>query len=353
MINKNKDYYKILKIDKNSSLDDIKKKYRELAVKYHPDKNRGDKESEDIFKEISEAYSILSDPQKRNEYDLLYNQPKFNFSDFILNSLNKRYYQNNVYEEREYLSLKLEINITLKEGYKGCKKKISFLRKVICKKCSGSRCDSGSYIEKCKECDGRGFFIINIGGFSKMKSQCPCCNGRGSFPKKECEDCKGFGFKEEKSVLDIDIPEKIINNQILVYPEKGNQSLDNSGKFGYLIIKIKIKQNETLFLNDNGDIVLNMPIPIYMAIVGGEIEVPSLNGRIKVSIPKNIKDKEIIKIKNMGYRDEKDLIIIIRHEMPCEALSKEEEDKIIKGLAGKKYIEYNSVLNKSNVDGWL
>jgi len=308
-----KEYYEILEVGKNASKDDIKKSYRKLAKKYHPDKNKGDEKAADKFKEISEAYNVLSDDKKRMHYDKFGtvdinskfntgerrgNNTVFNFGNH--GGFNARSSFHNINRIQDVI---VEIPLTIREAFNGCKKEIVFRATDKCSECGGKGHDKNGKIEICSACNGSGEISVSelgpLGG-TFLTQTCIACGGRGKKIFSPCNKCKSNGIELSNKKLQFDIPKGVMERNVLKLSGVGNYSPDNE-KRGDVAIIINIINSK--FFNVKGsDIYCMSPITIKEAIFGGDKIIPTLHGRLTVSIPKGTKNQSMLRLRNKGSR---------------------------------------------------
>lgn len=335
------DYYKILGVDKTASQDEIKKAYRKLAIKYHPDKNPGNKEAENKFKEVAEAYEILSDENKRNEYDrfgsvgnnnrinpedlfrdIFGNHRGFNpFEDLFGNASHRRS------AAAKGQTLYTNVEITLEESYTGCNKEISIDSFDICTECNGT----GGEYSKCDKCDGSGMFVQRS-GFMVMQQTCPKCNGSGKIISKKCNKCSGSGYTSKKAPLSIAIPQGITDNCNLRIQGKGYPG-KNNGPTGDLIVNITIKEDNTIKRIDD-DIIYTYKIKPSDIICGSNHQIEIFKNKINFSINALYDMTNPIIIKNKGFKNLRankygNLIICLSLDIPKNNISEELKNKLI------------------------
>ncbi len=334
-----RDYYEVLGVQKGASDDEIKKAFRALAKKYHPDMNPGDAEAEKKFKEVNEAYEVLSDPDKRAKYDQ-YGHAAFDQSagggysysgngfDFDLSDLfggifgssfgsrsqgRRQTAGNNVYQ-RVYL--------TFEEAAFGCKKEISYPRVEACATCGGSGAAPGTSPVTCRKCGGRGVVTTTTRtmlGMMQQQTTCPDCGGRGKTVATPCTDCKGKGFVRINKKLEVNIPAGIDNGQQLSVRGQGDVST-NGGPTGDLIIEVAVKPH-SVFTREDYDIYCEIPITFAEAALGAEIDVPSLEGNIKYTIPEGTQTGTQFRLSGKGIKyvnsqRKGDLIFTVTVETP-------------------------------------
>ena len=309
-----KDLYDILGVKKSATDAEIKRAYRKLAAKYHPDVNK-DKGSEKKFKEIQEAYEILSDPQKRQQYDQFGSvggnsggfggAEGFDFSGGGLGDIFETFFGGGMgggfggmKTNRNGRDLHTELDISLEEAFKGCKRKIDIATFVKCEKCSGK---GGEGIKTCAKCHGTGQITQRRQtplGFMQTNTICPDCKGRGEVPEKKCVNCAGTGRVHEKNTITIEIPRGIESGIALRVAGKGEAG-EMGGKSGDLIVRIYVKESKK-FKRDGNDIHSIYRLHPLEAILGNEIEVETLHGKTKLKIPAGTQSDQIIRIKGKG-----------------------------------------------------
>jgi len=287
-----KDYYKVLGVQKNANNEEIKKAYRKLAMKYHPDRNPDDASAEEKFKECKEAYEVLSDAQKRTAYDNnndFINEGFSTFSDFFATFFNRK-------NKTKGKDLFKEIEINLENAINGTKQKITINKKVLCKKCKGLGTRTEKPPEKCSYCKGQGQ-IMTQGMFSVLEI-CPKCKGTGRYIEDPCLNCNGECRVNEKKILLITIPKGIDNGDRICIKGEGDIGL-NSNETGDLYIKIIILQHP-IFVRKHNNLYCDVIIDIVTATLGGEIEIPTLTDNIKLKIPPETQTGEIFCINKKG-----------------------------------------------------
>ena len=323
-----RDYYEVLGIDKSADKETIKKAYRKLAVKYHPDRNPGDKEAEEKFKEATEAYEVLSDDQKRPIYDQygfagldgmgggagggyshafhdfsdLFGGAGGGFSDIFENifgggmggfSSGSRSHSNN-----NGASLRYDLEISFKEAVFGCKKDIRFSHHETCSSCNGTGGAAGSSRKTCPSCQGVGQ-IRRSAGFFQMQQTCPTCGGKGTVIDHPCTACNGSGVQEKSKVMTISIPAGVDDGKRITIPHQGDAGT-NGGSAGDLIIVIHVS-NDKYFERDGNDLYCAVPISLSQALLGADVTITSLDGRhITLKVPAGTSHGKLLRIKEEG-----------------------------------------------------
>ncbi len=321
MANK-RDYYEVLGVDRNADKDTLKKAYRKLAVKYHPDRNPGDKEAEEKFKEATEAYEVLCDDQKRPLYDQYgfaglegmgaggggYYHAAQDFSDIfgggfgdIFESLFGGSFGGGSRSRRDSntgATLRYDLNISFKEAVYGCKKDIRFRRHETCSACNGTGGAAGSSRKTCPTCQGMGQIRRNT-GFFQMTQTCPTCGGKGTTIDKPCTSCHGTGLQEKDKVVTITINPGVDDGKRISIPHMGDAGT-NGGEAGDLIIVLRVAQDR-FFERDGDDLYCAVPISLSQAALGADITISTLDDRrITLKIPSGTPNGKILKIKEEG-----------------------------------------------------
>lgn len=375
-----RDYYDVLGINKSASESEIKKAYRKAAMKYHPDKfasasDSEKKEAEDKFKEINEAYEILSDAQKKATYDQFghaafenggtggFGQGGFGgfggqgfsfddlgdiFGDFFGGGSRR----NAGPRVKEGEDLRYNLDLTLEEVATGVEKEIKYKRKGKCKTCNGSGAEPGHNIKTCSKCNGSGHIRVQqrtIFGIQSVLSECDECHGTGKIPEKKCHSCNGTGVEKETEIRKVRIPAGVETGQRLVIRDGGNVG-ENGGVFGDLYIYINVKKHE-IFERHGNDIYCQVPIGMTTAILGGEVEVPTLNGKTKIKIPEGTQNGKVFRLKEKGinyggYKGSE--IIEIKIETPTNLTEKQKDilKEFDESLGNKNYKEGKSFKDK-------
>lgn len=305
------DYYEILELQKGANKTEIKKAYRRLALKYHPDQNGGDKEAEARFKQINEAYEVLGNDEKKALYDKygkngLNGQASgfgdFGFGDFhdIFSNIfgDFGFEQKKASSQKYSADLKLSLNLSFKEAVFGCKKTIDYKYKKACPDCKGSGSKSGK-TQICPECKGKGQVSYNQGFLSYVQT-CSHCDGTGQIISDSCPSCKGSGFKEIKESYELEVPAGVNNGLVFRVNKRANEM--NSGHRGDLYIKILVDDDDR-FVRNNDDLYIEIPILFTQAALGSTIKVPTIRGESMINLPMGIRDKQRVRIKGEGVKN--------------------------------------------------
>ncbi|QJC35633.1 molecular chaperone DnaJ [Enterobacteriaceae endosymbiont of Donacia sparganii] len=301
-----KDYYDILGVAKNAEDREIKRAYKRLAMKFHPDRNPGNKEAENKFKEIKQAYEILSDVKKRNAYDQ-YGHSAFeqenisnttDFSDIFGDVFGDIFGSSRSNQKsKKGADLKYLIEISLEEAIKGITKEIKIPILKTCNYCNGTGA-KGS-LQKCHTCNGHGQIQMSQGFFT-VQQTCPRCHGQGNFIKNPCFYCKGQGKLEVYKTLSVKIPSGIDTGDRIRLNGEGEIG-NNGAKSGDLYIEIKIKKH-SLFIREGSNLYCELPINFITATLGGNIKIPTLNGYVKLKIPEGTQTGKMFRIRNKGIK---------------------------------------------------
>jgi molecular chaperone DnaJ len=368
-----RDYYEVLGVDRNASDEEIKKAYRKLALKFHPDKNPGDKSAEENFKEIGEAYEALSDPQKRAAYDQ-YGHAAFDpraragrgsgfygggFHDpfeifrevFSGSSIFEEFFgRHDPSQPQRGDDLRYDLEITLEEAVLGCEKKISITKSVRCETCAGSGMEHGSKTRVCPTCGGHGV-VLTSRGFISLRQTCPHCKGSGRILEKPCKTCHGDGRHEHNSEIRLRIPPGVDTGSRLRSSGNGEAGF-RGGPAGDLYVILHVKLHD-FFQRDGDDLLCEAPVSFAQAALGAEIEVPTLNGKVTIKIPAGTQSGAAFRVKGKGVKNLQgyghgDLHVRIQVQVPTHlnteqkaklrefaALSGEDANPTDKSLLGK------------------
>ncbi len=305
------DYYEILGVQKGASGEEIKKAYRKLALKYHPDRNQGDKEAEEKFKQINEAYQVLSDDEKRGIYDR-YGKEGLNGmgggfdADFDLGDIFGSFFgggfgggrtRRKVNEDNYELDMEIALTIDFREAVFGCEKEIKFEYKIPCEKCHGSGAKDGKKTT-CSHCGGRGQVSYRQ-GFMSFVQTCPHCGGSGEEIKEKCAECGGLGYKEESASIKVAIPEGIEHGMRVRVAGKGNKGKKEQGD---LYVRVMVRDDE-LFVRNGDDVYIEIPVFFTQAMLGETIKIPTLRGTAELKLPVGAKDKAQFVFEREGVKN--------------------------------------------------
>jgi molecular chaperone DnaJ len=348
-----RDYYEVLGLQKNASADEIKKAYRKLAIKYHPDKNPGDTEAESRFKEATEAYEVLSNPQKRSTYDQFgfaglegmtggahdYSSVFRDFSDIFgdFGGIFDSFFGSGGGGRsrgggREYggpargANLRYNLDVDFKDAVFGTKAEITYIHNVSCSHCGGSGAESGSGKTVCKTCGGTGQVRRNSGFFS-IASACPTCGGEGYVIENPCSFCRGTGLTKKQQKIKVTIPAGIASGKRISIPGQGDAG-PNGGPAGDLYVYVTVRSHK-FFERDGNDLYCVIPISMTQASLGDELEIQTIDGnRIKLKIPSGVQNGKMLRVKGRGVpllnsKDQRgDMYIKIQIETPKRLNSK-------------------------------
>ena len=319
------DYYELLGIGRDASPEEIKKAYRKKAVQFHPDKHKGDKAMEEKFKEVSEAYEVLKDADKRATYDRFghaafepggagmrgagagggFHDPFDIFREVFGGSAFDDFFggggsRGGGGSARAGANLRYDLEISLVEAYKGTENEISYRLAVSCDHCHGSGAEPGSRVVTCSTCGGAGR-VVSSRGFFQVQQACPNCNGVGQMPEKRCQACSGEGRIVRNKKVKIRIPAGIATGQKLRSGGNGEAGI-MGGPAGDLFVVIHVREHE-LFERQGDDLYCDVPIKFTLAALGGTIEVPTLSnasGRVALKIPPGTQDGTVFKLRDRG-----------------------------------------------------
>ena len=356
-----KNYYDILGVSKTASDDEIKKAYRSLAKKYHPDLNPGNNEAAEKLKEVNEAFSVLSDPTKKKNYDTYGNEngPQFggggsysgggfggfgNFGGFedlgdIFSNIfsggfgsSRRSGARTANQPTQGADIQVKVKMTFEEAAFGCKKNINLTRSETCKTCAGTGAKNGSY-ETCKKCNGTGSVRqTQRTPFGQVVTEGVCqeCNGKGKIIKEKCPDCSGNGVTRKNRNIEINIPGGISHDQVLTLREQGEAG-KNGGPAGDILILIQVEPHKTL-KREGFDVFLDVPISFTDALLGAKIKIPGIGETLELTVPELTQTGTIIKIAGKGTKilnknGYGDLFAKVNVEMP-KSLSKKEKELV-------------------------
>ncbi len=310
-----RDYYEVLGVNKNATDDEIKKAYRTLAKKYHPDINKDDASAAEKFKEAAEAYEILSDKEKRSRYDQFGHagtDPNFGASGsgfgggFDMGDIFESFFggfggQSRRNSPQRGRDIHVELDITFEEAAFGCKKTISVNRVEACKECSGSGAKKGTSPIKCSRCNGTGQVrTVQNTPFGQFQSTRPCpeCNGQGKTIKEPCPNCNGTGRKKSVHKIEVNIPAGINSEQTVSVHGQGDAG-SKGGMNGDLLITVYIKKHP-IFERDGYNVYVNVPITFVQATLGCEMDVPTLDGKVKHNIPEGTQSGTLFRMRGKG-----------------------------------------------------
>ena len=324
MADTKRDYYEVLGVDKSADDATIKSAYRKLAKKYHPDMNPGDADAEAKFKEASEAYAILSDPDKKRQYDQFghaafeqggagggYGGFDFNSADFgdifgdifgdLFGGGRSRGGSRSYNGPMKGPNIRASVRITFEESITGCEKEIEPIQKDECTTCHGTGAKPGTSSETCSKCGGKGQVVFtsqSLFGMVRNVQTCPDCNGSGKVIKEKCPDCRGEGYIASRKKLSVSIPAGIDNGQAVRLKGKGEPGV-NGGERGDLLVEVNIARHP-IFIRNDMDIYSSAPISFAVAALGGDILIDTVDGKVSYSVKAGTQTDTKIRLKGKG-----------------------------------------------------
>ncbi|MBP3669230.1 MAG: molecular chaperone DnaJ [Bacteroides sp.] len=359
-----RDYYEVLGVEKTASEAEIKKAYRKLAIQYHPDKNPGDKEAEEKFKEAAEAYSVLSDKDKRARYDQFGHAGMggaagggfSDFADFDLNDIFSSVFGHGFSgfggfggfgggggrtQQRKFRGsdLRVKVKLNLKDISTGVEKKFKLKKYVECNHCHGTGAEGDGGTETCPTCHGTGSVTRtqqSIFGMMQTQSVCPQCNGEGKIIKNKCKHCSGEGIVYGEEVVEVKIPAGVAEGMQLTVGGKGNAGKHN-GVPGDLLVVIEEEAHPDL-IRDENDLIYNLLLSVPTAALGGTVEIPTIDSKVKVKIEPGTQPGKVLRLRGKGLPSVNsygytngtgDLLVNVSVYIP-ETLSKDEKQALEK-----------------------
>ena len=378
MAEQKRDFYEVLGVSKTATDEELKKAYRKLAKKYHPDMNPGDKEAEAKFKEVNEAYEVLSDKDKRAKYDQFghagvdpnfgaggYGGGGFDMGDIDLGDLFGSFFgggfggggfggQQRANAPQRGESLRANLTISFEEAAFGCKKEIELTRTEECQDCHGSGCQPGTTAEVCPDCRGAGVVRIQRGGGGfAFTSTAPCqrCRGTGKIVHSPCKSCGGAGAVRKKRRIEVNIPAGINEGQAISVRGQGNAG-KNGGPSGDLIVGIRIRPS-SIFQREGNTVLYEQTVSFYQATMGAELEIPTIDGRVKYTIPEGTQTGTVFRLRGKGIpvlngRGRGDQYVTVTIETPRD-LNREQKEalkKFSETLGEGNYEKHRSFFGK-------
>ena len=345
-----RDYYEVLGVSKGASDDELKKAYRKVAKKYHPDLHPNDKEAEEKFKEVNEAYAVLSDSEKRSRYDQFGHagvDPNFGaggggagFGGFDFGDIFGDIFgggfggfggggrRNGPVRGNDVRQV---VDITFEEAAFGVKKKLSITKQEVCSVCGGSGAKPGTSATTCAKCGGTGQVRNQVRtplGYMTNIGTCPDCGGSGKIIKEPCRDCRGTGKVRKNSIIEIDIPAGIDHGQTIQVSGKGEPG-ERGGPSGDLLVTVRVRQHP-LFTREGYNVFIDMPITFVQAALGATVKVPTLDGAVEYDIPEGTQSETTFKLRGKGIpyirsKARGDQYVKVRVEVPSNLSSKQKE----------------------------
>ena len=372
-----RDYYEVLGVEKNANADDIKKAYRKAAIKYHPDKNPGDKEAEEKFKEAAEAYDVLSNPDKRARYDQFGHAGMSGaagsggfggggFGGFSMEDIFSQF--GDIFgghfgggfrssgggrSVNRGSDIRVKVRLSLQEIAEGVTKKLKINKTVACDKCGGSGAKDASSYGTCPTCNGSGYVVRMENSFfgrMQMQSVCPTCGGEGKVITAKCDKCGGEGTERGQEVVEIRIPAGVGEGMVLTVSGKGNAAR-HGGVNGDLQVLIEEEPNEEL-MRDGNDLIHNLNITVTTALLGGTVEVPTVDGRAKIKIAPGTHAGKVLRLGGKGLPEVNgygrgDELVVVDITIPAKLTS--DEKKLVEQLAASPSFQRAESVRNQNI----
>jgi molecular chaperone DnaJ len=338
MASSKRDYYEVLGVSKSADTEEIKKAYRRLAMQYHPDRTGHDPDAEEKFKEAAEAYEVLHDPNKRQRYDRYghaglegMNVPHFRdaqsvfdlFGDLFGDFFGQRGRQG----PQAGRDLQLAIDLELIEAARGVQKTVSLAREEVCNSCSGNGCRRGTQPATCRRCNGRGVVIMSQ-GFFRVQQNCRACGGRGAVITDPCPECSGTGRVLVRRSLEVNVPPGVDTGTRIRLSGEGEAG-DPRAPRGDLYCLIRVRDHP-FFQRDGNNLICQVPVTVSQAALGGEIQVPTLEGAIPYKLRRGVQSGEVVRIVHLGMPNLRggkpgDLLVQVLVETPRNLTKRQEE----------------------------
>ncbi len=342
-----KNYYEILGVEKTATEDEIKKAYRKLSMKYHPDKTDGDKESEEKFKQIAEAYEVLSKPDKRSQYD----SGGSSFGGFTAQDMHEAFraaFSGSHNRFKVGGNIQVNVGLTLEEMFTGVSKKLKFDKYCSCKACNGNGSKDGKHINKCQVCNGSGRERIKFGPFREIETNCRHCEGEGQFASELCSVCNGTKLVLENVEVDVVFPAGVYDGWYREVPGRGHDSANGKGIPGLLVIVVQeIKHKD--FERHGDNLVYHLELSFVDALFGTKVEVPTLSGNVAFDIPEKTPVGKVFKLEGKGMPGSRggfgNLMVVTNIVLP-EKLSKEDKENLESLKKSPNFVSKNKFTKK-------
>jgi molecular chaperone DnaJ len=370
-----RDYYEVLGVERNANADEIKKAYRKAAIKYHPDKNPGDKEAEEKFKEAAEAYDVLSNQDKRARYDQfghagmsgaagggfgggfsggfsmedIFSQ----FGDIFGGHFGGFSSRGGGRRVNRGTDIRVKVRLTLSEIANGTTKKLKIGKTIACDKCGGSGAKDSSSYSTCSTCNGTGVVTrVENTFFGRMQTQgvCPTCGGEGKTITAKCDKCSGEGVVRGDEVVEIKIPAGVGEGMAVTVQGKGNAAR-RGGVNGDLLVMIEEERHPEL-VRDGNDLIHNLNLTVTTCILGGEVEVPTIDGKAKIKIAAGTHAGKVLRLRGKGLPDVNgygrgDILIVVDITIPSSLTS--EERKLVEKLSEQPHFKEAESVEQQNI----
>ncbi len=337
-----RDFYEVLGVSRDASDDEIKKSFRRLAREYHPDRNSGDPAAEEQFKEIANAYKVLSDPQQRARYDRFgpeglggaADPGGFGGADDIFSAfgdLFSDFFGGGRRRPGRGSDLRVDLELTFAEAVHGTSKDVEVAHREKCDTCTGTGAKAGTSPERCSVCAGKGQ-VVHAQGFFMLQTTCPNCRGQGTVVKEHCRDCRGRGMVQKTSSLTVNVPAGVDDGQTLRLAGKGEASAEG-GPPGHLYVVLHVGQDER-FEREGENVLTEVPISYLAAILGGEVEVPTLDddceGKTTIEVKPGTQPEDVVVRRGEGIqrvdgRGRGDQVVKFKVEIPTKLSSREKD----------------------------
>jgi molecular chaperone DnaJ len=337
MTTNKRDYYQVLGVSRDADIEEVKRAYRKLAMQYHPDRNAGNPEAEERFKEAAEAYEVLHDPHKRNRYDRYghaglegMNVPHFNDAQSVFDLFGDLF--GDIFGDRRHgpqggRDLQLEIEVTLLEAARGVTKSITIPREELCPECKGNGSRPGTQPATCRRCNGHGV-VVQAQGFFRIQQTCRACGGRGAIITDPCSKCSGNGRVTVQRKLDVNLPPGVDTGTRVRISGEGEAG-DPRAPRGDLYCLVRVREHP-IFQRDGNHLLCQLPITISQAALGGTIEVPTIDGKMEYALKRGVQSGDVIRVGGQGMPSLRggrrgDLHIQVMVETPRHLTKRQEE----------------------------